>query len=196
MVAIIVMWEFICGCSCIPKTSYLLYLSNWCLLLCPVRLLLASRDDVKDSANTWSARKDCRVWLPCCSGSFSWGGKTPSMELLWNFWHIQDWFKTWAFLILSMLQKPGKWLDVYFLGVVGLCTLFDNITYLSTSIVGSCWSSQWVVLAARYSYSWWRWWLDTLRPTAEGEVVVNAELCSNTEVHLQFAQIHVVTCSW
>lgn len=120
MVAIIVMWEFICGCSCIPKTSYLLYLSNWCLLLCPVRLSLASRDDAKDSANTWSARKDCRVWLPCCSGSFSWGGKTPSMELLWNFWHIQDWFKTWAFLILSMLQKPGKWLDVYFLGVVGL----------------------------------------------------------------------------
>lgn len=76
---------------------------------------------------------------------------------------------------------------VFFGGGGAFCTLFGNITYLSTSIVGSCWSSQWVVLAARHSYSWWRWWLDTLWSTAE-------ELCSNTEVHLQlpkYTWLHV-----
>jgi len=49
---------------------------------------------------------------------------------------------------------------VFFGGGGAFCTLFHNITYLSTPIVGSCWSSQWVVLAACHSYSCW--WLDTL----------------------------------
>jgi hypothetical protein len=57
---------------------------------------------------------------------------------------------------------------VIFGGGGAFCTLFHNITYLSTPIVGSCWSSQWVVLAACHSFSWWRWWLDTLWSTAEG----------------------------
>ncbi len=57
---------------------------------------------------------------------------------------------------------------VFFGGGGAFYTLFHNITYLSIPIVGSCWSSQWVVLAARPSFSWWRWWLDTLWSTAEG----------------------------